>query len=77
MKCGGCGRKSVVHILYVLGRGEICENCGGLKLAMERELKSGFMYKNKILKKNSNHRLAKKVRHSYAGDASDEVAGGD
>lgn len=73
MTCGGCGNKEAVHTVYVCGKGETCEKCGGHGMALGTEKKTGFMFGNKLLHKNANKKLANNVRQTYRGDDSDTV----
>lgn len=77
MICGGCGNKEAVRTIYVLGKGEVCEKCGGHGLGFGKEKTTGFMFKGKLLNKAKNSKLKKQGRTEYRGDGIDEVRGRD
>lgn len=77
MTCGGCGNKEAVHTIYVCGRGEQCEVCGGHGLALGSEKNTGFMFQGKLLSKAKHSNLKKQGRTEYRGDGVDEIRGRD
>ena len=77
MKCDGCGNKDAVRVIYVCGHGETCEKCAGHRIGLGKEKTTGFMFNGKLLKKNSNKKLAKQVRQEYRGDDIDSARGRD
>lgn len=80
MTCEGCGNPEAHNLRAVMRNGKIIErceakNCGDVRVQHEKKTGFAFMDGNnelKLLKKNSNLKLAKQVRQEYAGDASDE-----
>jgi hypothetical protein len=70
MKCDGCGNTEARRISYdPTTKTEVCDQCGGLG-SLQRDKKTGFMCNGKLLKKNPG--MARRVRHQYRGDESDE-----
>jgi hypothetical protein len=75
--CGGCGNTKAVKTIYVYGKGESCDKCGGFSVVLGIEKKTGFMYKDKVLKQNRHTKLRRQGRTEYRGDSHDEVRGRD
>ena len=75
--CSGCKNPDAVRTIYVCGKGETCEKCGGHRLAFGKEKNTGFMFKGKLLSKSRNSKLKKQGRTEYRGDGIDEVRGRD
>ena len=79
MKCNGCGNPEAFRTRTRCIEGEmveICDKCGRLG-GSHTEKKTGFMFGNKLLAKNSNKALAKQVRQEYLGTDHDEHRGRD
>lgn len=79
MFCRGCGNKEATRVRsrYVEGKlQEKCDGCGNVRGSASAK-KTGFMFGNKLLKRNSNKDLAKQVRQEYIGTDHDEVRGKD